>query len=118
MLSARSTWRTASKQQQHLATAAPVPAFVRLQRTYASSSSSSSLADQQASSLTDKGWKGTCANGEDTKLFIGGEWRKSEAKEWMEVRDPVSLVPPPPPFFFGWHARASDRERGPLGVKG
>lgn len=93
MLAARRSAFQAASKHRTIAASAFLGAATR--RTYASSSSSSGkdlLSDQQASSLDSKGWKGTTANGGDTKLFIGGEWKSSQAKEWMEVRDPVSGV--------------------------
>lgn len=34
-------------------------------------------------------WKGTATNGDETKLYIDGEWVSSETKDWIEVHDPV-----------------------------
>ena len=34
-------------------------------------------------------WKGTSATGDNTKNFIGGEFVESNAKEWIDVVDPV-----------------------------
>jgi malonate-semialdehyde dehydrogenase (acetylating)/methylmalonate-semialdehyde dehydrogenase len=34
-------------------------------------------------------WKGTSATGENTKMYIGGEFVESKASEWLDVLDPV-----------------------------
>ncbi|OCH96042.1 methylmalonate-semialdehyde dehydrogenase [Obba rivulosa] len=35
-------------------------------------------------------WKGTSANGENTKNFIGGEFVESKAPQWIDVLDPAT----------------------------
>lgn len=74
------------------------PTTVRLARGYASSASNvkaaeisalSQIARQYADEVSSK-WAGTSATGGNTKNFIGGQFTDSKAKDWLEVRDPVS----------------------------
>lgn len=64
----------------------------------ASSSSSSSvarfspLAMKAAEEVSSK-WRGTNVNGGKTKNYIGGEFTESVADKWLEVRDPVRVIP-------------------------
>lgn len=80
-----------------LRTARIAPTTVRLARGYSSAASVkaaeisalSSIARQYADEVSSK-WAGTSATGGNTKNFIGGQFTDSKAKDWLEVRDPVS----------------------------
>ncbi|QRW13899.1 aldehyde dehydrogenase family protein [Ceratobasidium sp. AG-Ba] len=43
---------------------------------------------RQAAEQISKHWKGTSATGENTKLYIGGEFVESKAPQWLDVLDP------------------------------
>ncbi len=51
----------------------------------------SAAARERAEKLS-AGWKGTSATGENTKLFIGGEFVESKTSNWIDLADPVSSV--------------------------
>lgn len=38
-------------------------------------------------------WKGTSATGANTKNFIAGEFVESKSSEWIDVHDPVRILP-------------------------
>jgi hypothetical protein len=38
-------------------------------------------------------WKGTSASGDNTKLYIGGQFVESQTDKWIDVLDPVRLAP-------------------------
>ena len=59
---------------------------------FASTSSNSKLSPlalKAAEDVSSK-WRGTTANGGNTKIYIGGEFLDSKTDKWLEVRDPVS----------------------------
>ncbi|KAG9123289.1 hypothetical protein FRC07_015140 [Ceratobasidium sp. 392] len=43
---------------------------------------------RQAAEQLSKDWKGTSATGENTKLYIGGEFVESKTSQWLDVLDP------------------------------
>lgn len=51
----------------------------------------SALGLQAAEEVSSK-WKGTTANGGNTKNYIGGDFVESSATKWLDVRDPVSDI--------------------------
>ena len=61
-------------------------------RSYATAKPPLSGLSQTARSRAEKlsaEWNGTSATGDNTKNFIGGEFVESNAKEWIDVVDPV-----------------------------
>ena len=51
----------------------------------------SATARERAEKLS-ANWKGTSATGENTKLFIGGEFVESKTSNWIDLADPVSSI--------------------------
>ncbi|KAI0815084.1 methylmalonate-semialdehyde dehydrogenase [Irpex lacteus] len=49
----------------------------------------SAAARERAEKLS-AGWKGTSATGENTKLFIGGEFVESKTSNWIDLADPAT----------------------------
>ncbi|KAG9074006.1 hypothetical protein FS749_014481, partial [Ceratobasidium sp. UAMH 11750] len=43
---------------------------------------------RQAAEQISKDWRGTSATGENTKLYIGGEFVESKSSQWLDVLDP------------------------------
>lgn len=54
-----------------------------------SSASLSGLSLERAKEVESK-WKGTNTSGGKIPNFVGGEWVQSNAKQWLDVHDPVS----------------------------
>lgn len=64
------------------------PTALRLPRTRGLAN----IAQRKASEHQAQNWAGTCTDGGETKHFIDGRWVEvgGEAREWYDVRDPVS----------------------------
>ncbi|KAH9950444.1 methylmalonate-semialdehyde dehydrogenase [Amylocystis lapponica] len=71
--------RTQVLRRRSFATAAPRPPLSALSAT----------ARAKAEQITAE-WRGTSASGESTKNFIGGEFVKSKASQWIDVLDPAT----------------------------
>lgn len=72
----------------------PRPAQLRVRSLATSSTARPALsglsptAKSRAEKISQE-WKGTSATGGNTKNFVGGEFVKSRAEQWIDVVDPV-----------------------------
>lgn len=58
-----------------------------------SSSTRYSALGQRAAEEVTKLWKGTTADGGQTKMYINGRFVDSTTSSWLDVRDPVCEAP-------------------------
>lgn len=74
-----------------------------------SSASLSGLSLERAKEVESK-WKGTNTSGGKIPNFVGGEWVQSNAKQWLDVNDPVSTEKEK--RSMGWRERRRRRKKG------